>query len=201
MSMKIASEGYNLGTWGNISRRFDENIFAITPSAIPYKEMSEEHIVIVDLNCNVIEGNKKPSTEILLHSEIYRLKKKANAVIHTHGVFSTSFAIARKPIPAVCEDLIQVVGGYVNIADYHLPATKELAAAAIIALAERSACLLANHGLVSVAGNLAEAFKITQIVEKSAQAIILAQALGGAVELSIADINKMRNFYLEKYGK
>ena len=201
LGREIAAYGFNLGTWGNISTRINENSFAITPSGIAYELITAEDIAIVDLTGKIIEANKKPSIELPLHSAIYNAKTNINAIIHTHSVCCTAFAIARKPIPAVCEDMVQIVGGQVNVAEYFLPGSKELAESAVIALGNKNACILANHGLLAVADNLNEAYKIAQIVEKSAQAVIYANSLGGVVELSQSDIDFMRNFYLNEYGQ
>ena len=201
LGKKIAVSGFNLGTWGNISARIDENKFAITPSGIAYKVITAKDIVVIDLTGNIIEGNKKPSIELPLHSAIYRAKENVSAIVHTHSVCCTAFAIARKPIPATCEDMIQIVGGQVGVAEYFLPGSKELAQSAVTTLGNKSACLMANHGLITVANNLNEANKIAQIVEKSAQSVIYANSLGGAVELPQNDIDFMRDFYLNEYGQ
>ena len=97
--------------------------------------------------------------------------------------------------------MIQIVGGEVEVAEYFLPGSEELARSAVIALGDKSACIMANHGLLAVANSLDESYKIAQIVEKSAQAVIYANSLGGAVELSQPDIDFMRDFYLNKYGQ
>ncbi len=201
LGKEIATSGFNLGTWGNISARVDENKFAITPSGIAYENITADDIVVVDIAGKTIEGNKKPSIELPLHTEIYRAKKNVNAIVHTHSVYCTAFAIARKPIPATCEDMIQIVGGKIEVAEYFLPGSKELAKSVVFALGNKNACIMANHGLITVAETLEEAYKIAQIVEKSAQAVIYANSLGGAVELTQDDIDFMRDFYLNKYGQ
>jgi L-fuculose-phosphate aldolase len=201
MGREIADSGFNLGTWGNISARADADHIAITPSGVAYQAIKAEDIIIANLDGQTIDGDKKPSIELQLHITVYKAKKRVKAIVHTHSVHCTAFAIARKPIPAVCEDMVQIVGGRVEVASYFLPGSQELAQAAIAALQDNSACLLANHGLLAVADNLPEAYKVAQIVEKSAQAVILASSLGGAVELSQDDIDFMRDFYLNKYGQ
>lgn len=201
LGKEIAASGFNLGTWGNISARIDENHFAITPSGIAYETMTAEDIIVIDLAGNIFEGDKKPSIELPLHFAIYKAKRNINAIVHTHSVYCTAFAIARKLIPATCEDMIQIVGGQVEVAEYFLPGSEELARSVVTALGNKSACIMANHGLITVADNLNEAYKIAQIVEKSAQAVIYANSLGGAVELSQNDIDFMRDFYLNKYGQ
>ncbi|MEA2095202.1 MAG: class II aldolase/adducin family protein [Candidatus Cloacimonadota bacterium] len=201
LGKEIAASGFNLGTWGNISARIDKDHFAITPSGITYETITAEDIVIIDLTGEIVDGNKKPSIELPLHSAIYKAKRNIKAIVHTHSVYCTAFAVARKPIPAVCEDMIQIVGGQVEVAKYFLPGSKELAQSVVTSLDNKSACIMANHGLITVADNLNEAYKIAQIVEKSAQAVIYAGTLGGAVELSQNDIDFMRDFYLNEYGQ
>ena len=201
LGKEIVASGLNLGTWGNISARIDENHLAITPSGVAYETITAEDIVVIDLTGKIVDGDKKPSIELPLHSAIYKAKKNINAIVHTHSVYCTAFAITRKPIPATCEDMIQIMGGQVDIAEYSLPGSEELAKSVVTALGNKSACLMANHGLLTAADTLAEAYKIAQIVEKSAQAVIYANSLGGAVELSQDDIDFMRDFYLNKYGQ
>jgi L-fuculose-phosphate aldolase len=190
------------GTWGNVSIRIkDENAMAITPSGVNYFTMEPKDVVVVDYNGNIIHGNLKPSIEINLHSEIYKNRKDINAIVHTHSDYCTAFAIARKEIPAAAEDLIQIVGGNVKVADYALPGTIELAQNTLKALENRNAVLMANHGLVAAANDISEALKIAYIVEKAAKASIMAHILGGVVELKEEYQIAMRDFYLNIYGQ
>ncbi|MBN2260806.1 MAG: class II aldolase/adducin family protein [Clostridiales bacterium] len=191
-----------VGTWGNISVRIpDSEYVAITPSGVDYQKTDAESIVIVDLDGNIIDGELKPSIEINLHLAIYRARTDVNAIIHTHSTFCTSYAIARKEIPAAAEDLAQIVGGNVRVTDYCLPGTIELGREAVEKLGNRNAVLLSNHGLLAAAKSLNEALKVAQVVEKAAQSSLMAQLIGGAVVLSDDDINSMREFYLNKYGQ
>jgi L-fuculose-phosphate aldolase len=191
-----------VGTWGNISTRVqDTDLVAITPSGVDYDKTRPEDIVIVDLEGNIIDGKLKPSIELPLHLAIYKARKDVNAIVHTHSTYSTSYAIARKEIPASAEDSAQIVGGNVRVTDYFLPGTVELGNEAVKKLEDRNAVLLANHGLLAAAGTLKEALKVAQIVEKAAQSNLFAQLIGGAVELEENDINAMRDFYLNKYGQ
>ncbi len=191
-----------VGTWGNISARVPgEDYIAITPSGVDYDTITPEGIVILDMDGNVVDGTMKPSIEYNLHLEVYRNRKDVNAVVHTHSTYCTAMAIARKPIPAAAEDLVQIVGGDVRVSEYYLPGSKELAKAAVKAMEGRNAVILANHGSLAAGKDLKETMKIAGVVEKSAQATILAQAMGGVVELSQEDIDFMREFYLNKYGQ
>lgn len=202
MGNKIATTGLVMGTWGNISARVPgTNLMAITPSGVDYETIQPEHIPVLDFDGNIVNGDLVPSIEWHLHLEIYKSRPDINGIIHTHSAFCTAMAIARKPIPGACEDMVQIVGGDVRVAEYVLPGTHELGVAAVKALEGRNAVLLANHGLVGAAGSLKEAYKIVNVVEKSAQATIYATMLGGVVTLSQGDIDAMRGFYLNSYGQ
>ncbi|WP_243414769.1 class II aldolase/adducin family protein [Sporosalibacterium faouarense] len=191
-----------VGTWGNISARVpDEDCIAITPSGVDYNNIIPEDIIIMDMDGNIIDGDKKPSIEYNLHLAIYKARADVNAIVHTHSTYCTAMAIARKSIPGAAEDLVQIVGGDVKVSEYVLPGTKELGEAAVKALEGRNACILANHGCLAASRNLKETLKTALIVEKSAKATIYAQMMGGVVELSQDDIDFMRDFYLNKYGQ
>jgi len=191
-----------IGTWGNISVRIvGEDLVAITPTGVDYDKLIPENIPIVDLEGNLIDGNMKPSSEMPLHLEIYKSRSDVNAIIHTHSVHCTALAIARKPLPAVCEDLVQVAGGAVNVSDFRLPGATDLGQVVLKALKDRQAVLMANHGLLSAGMTLKETLKIAMICEKSAQATLLAANIGGAVEIDESDWGYMRDYYLNKYGQ
>lgn len=191
-----------MGTWGNISARIPgEKLMAITPSGVDYDEIHTEGIVIMDFDGQVVDGRLKPSIEYDLHTCIYKGRPDVMAIVHTHSTFTTAFAIARKPIPAAAEDMVQIVGGDVRVNEYKLPGSKELGPSVVEALKDRSAVVLANHGCLAAGPSLNEAMKIVDVVEKSAQSAIYAQILGGVVALSQEDVDFMRDFYLNKYGQ
>jgi L-fuculose-phosphate aldolase len=200
--LKMISSHLVVGTWGNISARVPgEDLVAITPSGVDYESIEPQDIVVLDLNGDVVDGTKKPSIEYHLHLAVYRARADVNAIVHTHSEYCTAMAIARKPIPGAAEDCVQIVGGDVRVSEYKLPGSSELGEAAVEALKDRNAAILANHGCIAAARDLKEAMKVAAVVEKSAKATIFAQLLGGVVELSKEDIDMMRDFYLNKYGQ
>lgn len=200
---QILSSGLVVGTWGNVSSRVpgEPDVVAITPSGMDYMTICEDDIVLLDLEGRIVEGERKPSIEVPLHLAIYQARPEVNGVIHVHSVYATAWAAARLPIPGALEDLVQIVGGEVPVSQYALPGTQELAVNAVKALENRTAALLANHGLIAAGRNLPEALKICQVVEKAAQALIYARLLGGYVELSPQEIQVMRDFFLHSYGQ
>lgn len=199
-SKKMVDSGFVVGTWGNVSTRIAEK-FVITPSGMKYDKLSPEDMVIVDMNGNVVEGKWNPSIETPLHAAIYKARKDVNGIVHTHSIFASAVAVARCKIPPIIEDLVQIVGGEVNVATYALPGTKELAENAVKVLSDKKAVLLANHGVVGVGRDLEEAFMVCEIVEKSAQIFIYSKMLGNPVILNVEDIKHLRKSFLTKYGQ
>ena len=187
------------GTWGNISLRNDAgNRIVITPSGRPYNELNPADIVVVDEEGTVVEGSR-PSSELLLHMAIYAARPDVRAIVHTHSLYATACAVAGEAIPPCLEELVQVVGGGVNVAHYALPGTAQLAQNAVDALEDRTAVLLANHGAVACGPSLKEALLVAELVEKAAQIHAIAGQLGGARRLSDEDVQLMRRYYVEKY--
>ena len=199
---KMAESGLVAGTWGNISA-WDETRqgFWITPSGMDYFTLTEEDLVLLNREGTVLAGKRKPSSELLLHAEIYKKRADVKGIVHTHSIYATAHAVARVPLPGIVEDLVMIVGGEVRVSEYQFPGTMELAVSAVEALGDKNAVFLANHGLVGVGNSLEEAYKVCQVVEKSAQIHIMSLQLGGPVLLSPKDIQLMRFTYQEKYGQ
>ena len=200
--IEMLATNLTVGTWGNISCRVPgEYYIAITPTGMSYDTLVPEDIVVLDLRGNTISGTRKPSVEVPLHLAIYKAREDVQAIVHTHSAYATAMAVARREIPGAVEDLVQIVGGNVRVNEYALPGTEQLGLNAVKAMEGRNAVLLANHGMLGVGRNLEEAFRVCQVVEKSAQVTLLAQLMGGVAELSQDDIDGMRNCYLQGYGQ
>ena len=189
------------GTWGNISARVDKQYMIITPSGMSCDLLKPEDMVLTNIHDLSYVGRLKPSIESLLHAEIYKIRPEIGAVIHSHSVHASSIAAARKDIPPILDDMVQIVGGSIKVAEYGLPGSEEMVKKAVSKLKNRNAVILANHGPVCLGRNIGEALITCQIVEKASKVFIDTQALGGPVSLSDADVAFMRKFYLEKYGQ
>ncbi|MFZ5754512.1 MAG: class II aldolase/adducin family protein, partial [Bacillota bacterium] len=106
---ELVDLGLVAATWGNISIRLPKNQgVLITPSGMDYYNINPEDLVVLDLQGKVLEGERKPSSEKLLHLTIYRHRPDVQAVVHTHSPYATAYAVVRKPIPALVEDLAQI---------------------------------------------------------------------------------------------
>lgn len=198
--LKMLEDSLVKGNWGNLSIRVPQG-FIISPSGMNYEDLKSSDIVTLDLEGEILEGLRKPSSEVPMHQEIYKRLKEVNGIVHTHSVYASAFAVCREEVPPIIEDMVQIVGGSIKTAPYALPGTKELAENVIKTLEGRNACLLANHGLIGVGRTIEEAYKVCLIVEKSAQIAYLSRTMGKPCILSDGDVQIMREYYLNSYGQ
>ncbi|MGE5696988.1 MAG: L-fuculose-phosphate aldolase [Candidatus Sericytochromatia bacterium] len=173
------------GTAGNLSARRPDGNLVITPSSVNYSEMALADLVVVDPDGTVLETKegRSPSTEMQLHLACYHAFDDIGAVIHSHPVWATMFAVARQPIPACIDEFAVYCGGDVLCAEYAASGTPEVGTNAVRALDGRAAALIANHGLVAVGPRPDRALHVTALVERTAQVVWGAKALGGPVPI------------------
>ena len=200
--LKLLEQGLVSRTWGNISIKVNESEMLVTPSGILYEDLTPEDMVLVNFKTNKFNKNgQKPSSEFKLHSGIYNDRKKFNAIIHTHQMNASTCAAARREVPAVLDDLAQIIGPSVRCADYALPSTNKIVKATVKAMKGRNAALMANHGAVCAGRDLDEAFVVCQVLEKGCKAFIEAEFLGGAKHINKFEAWAMHHFYVKKYSK
>jgi L-fuculose-phosphate aldolase len=201
MAQRIYKEKMVPGTWGNVSLKIkDQPLLLITPSGMPYETMSMEDIVLLDLDGEVAEGERIPSTEKHLHTLIYNQRNDVGAIVHVHTLNASAFAVAGKNIPVILEETAQVIGHAVQVAPYAPCGTEQLARQTVQTLGVGNAVLLANHGLVGVGEDLDHALTVCQVAEKTAQVCLLAQSLGQINELCPEDIEILRKQFAA-YGQ
>jgi L-fuculose-phosphate aldolase len=197
---RLLAEGLVARTWGNVSVRVDADHMLITPSGRAYEGMRPEDIVPVNLRTGDYDGALKPSSEGKLHAEIYRTRSEIHAVIHTHQMNASTVAAARREVPPILDDMVQIIGPTVRVADYALPSTNKIVRVTVKALRGRMAALMANHGAVCLGRNLDEAFVVCQVLEKACKAFIEAEFLGGAKSINRFEAFLMHQVYLRKYS-
>lgn len=178
-SLRLVQERLVYGSQGNVSARDGEsNAIAITPSAIPYKDLRPEDICIVDLQGNVVEGAWKPTSELLLHLAIYQQYPAVRAVIHSHAPYASVFAVAREPLPVALSESAMVLGSVLPLAPYARPGSSELAQITASTLQDAMGAIMANHGLITIGRDLDQALQASLAAEANARAVILARAMG-----------------------
>lgn len=198
--LRLLNEGLVTRTFGNVSIRLDEVFMLITPSGRKYDDLKITDIVKVNYITHEFEGHIKPSSEFKLHAEIYNNRNEINAVIHTHQMNASTVASAHQTLPPILDDQAQLIGPDVRVAEYAHSSTDKIVENTIIALKDRMAALMANHGAICLGRDLEEAFVVSQILEKACKAFIEASFLGGAKSINKFDAQKMHEDYLKNYS-
>lgn len=160
---KLSDLGLNRGTAGNVSAR-DGNGFLITPSGMATDAMTPHDLVPMEFD-GQHHGNRKPSSEWRFHRDILQTRPEIGAVIHTHSMFATTLACLRREVPPFHYMIALTGGDTIRCAPYALFGTQALSDAALVALQDRRACLLANHGMIALGRDLDEALAIAAEVE------------------------------------
>ena len=181
----MARKGLVEGTAGNISARREDGTIVATPSSVDYEAMTLEDLVVVGADGRVLEAadGRSPTSELHLHLACYRAFDDVASVIHSHPVWATMFAVSHQPVPACIDEFTMYVGGDVRCSEYAASGSEAVGEAAVAALKDRGAALLANHGMVAVGPSPAKALHIVALVERSAQIAWGARALGGPVPI------------------
>lgn len=196
----LLEDDLTTGTGGNLSARIDEDHVAISPSGIPYEDVSAEDVLIVRTDGTVVEGDHDPSTELPMHLAVYREREDVGGVVHTHSPYATTFASLAEPIPA-SHYLLSFTGTEVPVAEYRTHATEALGEAAVDALGDEfNATLLRNHGVLTADDSLDSAYTVAQMVEYCAQIHYQARAIGEPEILPDDEIDRLAD-KLESYGQ
>jgi L-fuculose-phosphate aldolase len=175
---RLLSRGLCVGSAGNISARCGEALL-ITPSGADYDALTVGDMVKLSLSGDLLAGQWRPSSEWPMHCAIMAARADAAAIVHTHSPHATALACCGREIPAF-HYMVAVAGGdTIRCAPYATFGSPELARHALKALAQRRACLLANHGVIALGASLSKAFALAEEVENLAAQYALVLQLGG----------------------
>lgn len=193
---RLYSKGMSPATSGNISLKTNEGIL-ISASGECLNDLDDNDIVLIDYNGNLVAGNKKPSSEKIMHSEIYTKRDDINAIIHCHCLLITAYCVAG----------VELAGNYlpdfilqfekIPLIPYYCPSSLELAEAVGLAFEKNSAVLLKNHGIVLGAETLKDAFYQLEMIRAYVETIFGAEVLGGAKSISKQNAKEIKNLYLK----
>lgn len=175
---RLLAAGLLRGTSGNLSiRDRSTGSIAVTPTGVAYDSLTPADIAVLDADGHRLDGELAPTSETALHLAVYAARPDVGAVVHTHSMFATVFAVLGEPVPPV-HYLLARAGGEVPVAPYARYGTAELATHCVDTLAAHSAVLLANHGLIAVGTDLAGAVAVAEDVEYVAELAYRARGLG-----------------------
>lgn len=196
---KMLAQGLTTGTGGNISLRRGDRV-AISPSGMAYDEIGADDVPLVNLHGEPVAGERTPSSERRMHTAIIRERDDANAVVHTHSPYATTFASLERPIPP-SHYLIAFAGLQIPVAGYATYGTEDLAGLALDTLGEEyDACLLKQHGVIAVGATLEAAFERALMVEYCGRIHYQTTNIGKPVLLPDEEVMRLRGVF-EGYGQ
>jgi L-ribulose-5-phosphate 4-epimerase len=194
------------GTAGNFSIRDRETgLIAISPSGMPYPEITPADVVIVTETAEIVDGCRKPSSETPMHTMAMRKDPSIHAIVHTHSHYSTVVGTIRSYLPAILTEVCCVVGERIPVTRYGLTGKSDIGESIVEVMIEGTkAVLMKNHGLIAFGGSFAEALSISEIVEEAAKVYINALAANGGREPDLVPahlIPEMQAHFNATYGQ
>ncbi len=188
---RMYARGFVAANDGNISVRLSEDRILITPTGVSKGFMKSEDLVVIDLDGRVVSLHGKPSSEAMMHVDIYRQRPDVRSVCHAHPPYATAFAVAGIPMERCVMPEVIFTLGSVPLSEYATPGTEEVFLSLRKYIAEYDAVLLANHGVVTVGKTVEQAYFKMETVEHAAKIQVIAGQIGGVKNLDAAQVSRL----------
>lgn len=199
---ELPANGLVVGSGGNVSGRDPETgLIVIKPSGVKFKKLTPDTMVVVDIDGNVIEGDKKPSVDTGVHLYIYKNRPDVFGITHTHSPYATSFAARGERIPAVLTPITHILGRDVPCSRYATPGEVDTGQAVIEAADGGYAALVQAHGVFTMGKSATEATSIAMYLEEAAMTTHLAMCRGPVEELPQEEIDRCFQWFRKNYGQ
>ena len=190
---RMYARGYTASNDGNISVRLGSDRLLMTPKSVCKGFMTPDMMCITDLDGKKLQGDRDPSSEMLMHLEVYRQRPDVQAVVHAHPPTATGFAVSGIPLDrAVLAEVLTTLGS-IPIAEYGTPSTRELADAVSPYVKAHDGLLLANHGALALGRDLFAAYYKMETIEHFARISLVARMLGGERLLSREEVLRLQD--------
>lgn len=194
-------------TGGNVSQRVrfadgSPDLFVIKPSGVSYDQLAAEHMVVCDLDGNVVSGKHKPSSDTAAHAYVYRNMPEVGGVVHTHSNYATAWAAVGQPIPCVLTAIADEFGAEIPVGPFAKIGDDSIGRGIVSTLqGHRSpAVLMQSHGVFTIGPDARSAVKAAVMCEDAAKTVFLARQLGTPLPISQADIDSLHSRYQNVYG-
>lgn len=194
-------------TGGNVSQRVrfadgSPDLFVIKPSGVSYDQLTVEHMVVCDLDGNVVSGKHKPSSDTAAHAYVYRNMPEVGGVVHTHSNYATAWAAVGQPIPCVLTAIADEFGDEIPVGPFAKIGDDSIGRGIVSTLqGHRSpAVLMQSHGVFTIGPDAKSAVKAAVMCEDAAKTVFLARQLGTPLPISQADIDSLHSRYQNVYG-
>ena len=189
----LYDRGYVAANDGNLSMKTAPDRLLVTPSGVSKGRLTPDMLLVTDLEGNVLEGNRHPSSETKMHLAVYRGRPDVGAVVHAHPPVSTAFAVCRRGMETpYLSELVTGLGAVPCTPSFAMLSTDEVPRSVEPYLEDHSAVLLANHGVLTVGADLEQAYWRMETVEHTAQIHLNARLLGGGVALSAQEVEELQ---------
>jgi L-ribulose-5-phosphate 4-epimerase len=197
---------YALVTWtaGNVSERVPgQDLFVIKGSGVSYDELTWEGITVCDLDGNVVDGVRAPSSDTAAHAYVYRNLPEVNGQVHTHSPYAAAWAARAEPIPCVLTAMADEFGGPIPVGPFALIGDDSIGQGIVATLSgHRSpAVLMQNHGVFTIGPSARAAVKAAVMTEDVARTVHLSRQLGEPIPIAQADIDSLYARYQNVYGQ
>ena len=195
---------YGLVTWtsGNVSGRDAcTGHVVIKPSGVRYEEMRPEHMVVVDLAGELVEGDLNPSVDAPTHLYVYRHRQDVHGVVHTHSPYATAFAALGKPIPVYLTAIADEFGGPIPAGAYAQIGGEQIGQEIVRSIGDSPAILMKNHGVFTIGADALAAVKAAVMVEDVARTVYYALQMGQPDEIPPEEVARAHRRYVEQYGQ
>lgn len=200
VSKALYSKGMLNAFEGNVSVRNGDLVY-ITPTSTCKGILTEELIVVTDMDGNVVDGIRNPSSEIKLHLAAYRLRPDIKSVVHNHSPFATAYAIANKPIETRAYPEMILAFDHIPVVEYGTPSTDAIHKGMYKYINDTDVFLLANHGVVSLGNDPWDAFYKVEAVESIAKTLTITKIIGGESPLPDTEIDLLYEMRMKTKGK
>jgi L-ribulose-5-phosphate 4-epimerase len=204
LQLHLELPNYNLVVWtgGNVSARDpDMGFVVIKASGIRYEEMRLEHMIVVDMDGKVVEGQFKPSSDVFSHLYVYKHRPDVGGVVHTHSRYATAFAAVGKPIPCVLTAMGDEFGGPIPCGGFALIGDEAIGKVVVESIGKSPAVLLKNHGVFTIGKDATAAVKAAVMTEDAAATVWMAMQLGTPDVIPQEDVDKLHYRYKNIYGQ
>jgi L-ribulose-5-phosphate 4-epimerase len=194
----------NLVAWtsGNVSARDPEtDLMVIKPSGLRFEQMRPEHMVVMNMAGQVVDGQLKPSSDCYAHLYVYRKRPDVNGMVHTHSRYATAFAAVGKPIPAVLTSMADEFGGPIPVGAFRLIGDDAIGEEIVRSIGDAPAILMQNHGVFAIGRTGEAAVKAAVMVEDAAATVWVALQIGQPIPIPDEALAHLHKRYTTVYGQ
>jgi L-ribulose-5-phosphate 4-epimerase len=197
---------YGLVTWtaGNVSERVPgEDLFVIKPTGVSYDGLTDEDMVVCDLDGTLVDGTRSPSSDTAAHAYVYRHMAEVGGVVHTHSTYATAWSARAEPIPCVLTMMADEFGGEIPVGPFALVGDESIGRGIVETLhgSRSPAVLMQNHGVFTVGATGRDAVKAAVMCEDVARTVHIARQLGQPVPIDAAAVDSLYDRYQNVYGR